>query len=116
MHETLDAANGVGLAAVQVGVLWRVALVKEIYNGEERTVELINPEIITQSMPREGNEMCLSVPDECHILTRPHRVTVRAFDRNGGQFIVKLKNLSAVCACHEIDHLDGILYIDRVGK
>lgn len=114
MRETLDNVMGAGLAAVQVGVLWRAAIVKNFVGEDIEVVEMINPEITAQSMPKDGDEACLSLPNESHIVRRFQRVTVRAFDRNGKPFEHKFFDIGAVCAQHEIDHLDGVLYIDKV--
>lgn len=115
MRETLDALLGVGLAAPQVSVLLRVVIVKT-GRGESETIELINPVITAQSDFRDGEEMCFSiVPMKPLIVHRAQRVTVNAVDRFGKPFTIAFKKLSAVCAGHEIDHLDGILMTDRVG-
>ncbi len=114
MKDTLHKANGAGLAAVQVGVLRRVVLV-ETEPGE--LIELINPEIIESSEERQNElEGCLSVPDEWGITDRPKTVTVRAQNRNGEYFTVTGSDLKARCLCHELDHLDGILYTDKAIK
>jgi len=114
MHETLTEADGVGLAAPQVGVLRRVALIVDINlesdPPEEITIELINPEIIEQSGTQEGTEGCLSIPDLYGIVCRPEQVVVRAQDRFGDVFEITCKGLTARAACHEIDHLNGIMF------
>ncbi len=110
MKDTLHAADGCGLAAVQVGVLRRIVLV-ETEKGD--LIEMINPEIIAKSGEQQNIEGCLSVPDKCGITTRPMTVTVRAMDRNGEMFEVTGSDLKARAFCHELDHLDGILYIDH---
>ncbi len=110
MKDTLHAADGVGLAAVQVGVLRRIVLV-ETERGE--LIEMINPEIIATEGEQQNIEGCLSVPDRCGITTRPMTVTVRAMNRKGEMFEVTGSDLKARAFCHEIDHLDGILYIDH---
>ena len=112
MLDTMYDANGVGLAAPQVGVLRRVVLVD---NGE-KVLELINPEIIATEGEQTGTEGCLSLPDQCGIVTRPMVVTVRAQDRNGETFEYTGEGLTARCFCHELDHLDGILYPERASK
>ena len=112
MKDTLHKAEGAGLAAVQVGVLRRVVLV-ETEPGE--LIELINPEIINVSEERQQElEGCLSIPGEWGITDRPKTVTVRAQNRNGEWFEATGSDLKARCFCHEIDHLDGILYTDNV--
>jgi len=113
MAETLAASGGVGLAAPQVGVLRRAVLVIEtnVPEGEdEYIIELINPEIIESSGEQRGAEGCLSFPDEYGIVTRPMNVTVKAQDRNGKEFTVSGTGLTARCFCHEIDHLDGVVF------
>ena len=110
MRDTLHAADGCGLAAVQVGVLRRIVLV-ETEKGE--LLEMINPEIIKTDGEQQDIEGCLSVPDRCGITTRPMTVTVRAMDRSGRIYEVTGTELKARAFCHEIDHLDGILYIDH---
>lgn len=110
MIETLHDANGAGLAAPQVGVLRRVCLVETEDTG---LVELINPEIIEAQGEQEELEGCLSIPGEWGYTHRPEKVTVRALNRNGEQFTVTGEGLGARAFCHEIDHLDGILYIDK---
>ena len=110
MKDTMRAADGCGLAAVQVGVLRRIVLV-ETERGE--LIEMINPEIIAKEGEQQDIEGCLSVPDKCGITTRPMTVTVRAMDRNGKIFEVTGSELKARAFCHEIDHLDGILYSDH---
>ncbi len=110
MKDTLHKAHGAGLAAVQVGVLRRVVLV-EVEDGQ--LYELINPEIIASSGEQEEVEGCLSVPDTWGITHRPKTVTVRAMDRNGKYFEVSGSDLLARAFCHELDHLDGKLFIDN---
>lgn len=112
MKDTLHKANGVGLAAPQVGVLRRIVLV-ECEPGE--LYEMINPEIIDFSEERQNEvEGCLSVPDRWGITDRPMRVTVKAMDRNGKEYTVTGTDLMARAFCHELDHLDGVLYTDKV--
>ena len=110
MRETLIEANGAGLAAPQVGILRRIAIVDL---GEE-TVELINPEIIETEGEQEEVEGCLSVPDVWGVTRRPAYVKVKALNRNGEEFTVEGEGLNARCLCHEIDHLDGHLFTDGV--
>ena len=106
MKETLIDSNGVGLAAPQVGILRRVVLVD---TGEE-ILELINPTLIETSGEQTGAEGCLSVPGKYGLVTRPMFATIRAQDRNGEWYEVEGEELIARCFCHELDHLDGILY------
>jgi len=111
MRQTLHRANGVGLAAPQVGVLRRIALV-EVEEGE--LYELINPEIIERDGVQNEMEGCLSLPDQWGITERPMRVTVRAMNRLGETYTVSGEGLMARALCHEIDHLDGIVYVDKM--
>lgn len=112
MKETMYKAEGVGLAAPQVGILRRFCIV----DTGDGLVELINPVIIEKSGEQTGSEGCLSIPDRYEEVTRPMSVTVRAQNRHGENIIVKGEGLKARAFCHEIDHLDGVLYIDRAGK
>ena len=114
LAETLQASDGVGLAAPQVGILRRVAIVN--VRDEHGNIELVNPEIIEEDGTQTGNEGCLSAPNEFSEVERPYKVTVKAFDRHGNEFTVTGKELLARALCHEIDHLDGILFIDHVKK
>ena len=119
MRETLMDANGVGLAAPQVGVLRRAVLVIEtnVPEGEdEYIIELINPEILESSGEQDGAEGCLSVPGEYGLVKRPMNVKVRAQDRNGNWFEVEGTGLTARCFCHEIDHLDGIVFTSKAER
>ncbi|MBQ4055060.1 MAG: peptide deformylase [Clostridia bacterium] len=113
MRDTLKKSGGVGLAAPQVGVLRRIVLVE---NEKGEVLELINPEIIDTDGEQEGLEGCLSLPDKWGIVTRPYTVTVRALDRNGKEYTYTGTELTARCFCHELDHLDGVLYIDRAER
>ena len=110
MKETLHKADGCGLAAPQVGVLRRIALV-EVEKG--KLYELINPEIIAREGVQNEMEGCLSLPGEWGITERPEKVTVRAMDRNGEMYEVSGEGLMARALCHELDHLDGVLYKDK---
>lgn len=110
MLETMHEANGCGLAAPQVGVLRRIAIV-EVEEGE--MIEMINPTIIAFAGEQYAQEGCLSVPDEWPFTKRPMHVTVRAMNRRGETFEVSGSDLLARALCHEIDHLDGKLMIDR---
>ena len=112
MYETMQAANGVGLAAPQVGILRRIVVI-DIGEG---LIELIHPEIVATEGEQTGEEGCLSVPDEVGIVTRPNVVTVKATDRNGEPFMIRGEGLLARAFCHEIDHLDGVLYIDKAQR
>jgi peptide deformylase len=114
LRETLLHADGVGLAAPQVGVLRRVVLVmdteKEDATPEEQLIELVNPEIVAASGEQIGPEGCLSLPGVYGIVKRPDLVKVRAQDRNGKFFEVWGSMLTARAFCHEIDHLNGVLF------
>ncbi len=113
MAETLMHANGVGLAAPQVGVLRRAVLVLETNHPEDeqdRIIELINPEIVDQSGEQAGPEGCLSLPGVFGWVERPDHVKVRAQDRFGNWFEVEGEGLTARAFCHELDHLDGVLF------
>jgi peptide deformylase len=110
MVETMRAANGVGLAAPQVGILRRIVVI-EVEPGE--VIELINPKIIAFSGEQDGQEGCLSVPGRWGMVKRPMHVTVRALNRKGEEFEITGHELLARCFCHELDHLDGGLYIDK---
>lgn len=116
MADTLALENGVGLAAPQVGVLRRAVIVLEtnVPEGEdEYLIELINPEIIESDGEQYGAEGCLSVPGEYGLVRRPMHVKVRAQDRNGDFFEVEGEGLTARCFCHEIDHLEGIVFTSK---
>ena len=108
MADTLEEANGVGLAAPQVGILRRVVIVD---TGEE-ILELVNPTILETSGEQEGPEGCLSVPGKYGLVKRPYIAKVRAQDRYGEWFEAEGEELIARCFCHELDHLDGILYTE----
>jgi peptide deformylase len=119
MAETLASENGVGLAAPQVGVLRRVVLVLETNvpdEQEEYVIELINPEIIESSGEQYGAEGCLSVPGEFGLVKRPYKVKVRAQDRYGEWFEVEGEGLTGRCFCHELDHLEGILFTEKCDR
>lgn len=112
MRETLLDADGVGLAAPQVGILRRIALVIAT-EEDNRIYELINPEIISREGEQYELEGCLSVPERWGYVKRPEKVTVKATDREGKEFTVTATGLTARCFCHELDHLDGTLFIDK---
>lgn len=112
MLETMRAADGVGLAAPQVGILRRAVIVD--IRDDHGTIELINPEIISAEGSQTGDEGCLSAPGEWGRVERPATVTVKAQDRNGNEFTMTGSGLLARAFCHEIDHLDGILFTDRI--
>ncbi len=106
MRETLADANGVGLAAPQVGILRRVVIVD---TGDE-ILELVNPEMLETDGEQVGPEGCLSVPGKYGLVKRPYYAKVRAQDRNGNWYEVEGEELIGRCFCHELDHLDGIVY------
>lgn len=106
MAETMYASDGVGLAAVQVGILRRVVVI-DCGDGK---LELVNPKIVGQSGKQEAVEGCLSFPQEYFVLSRPNSVIVEAQDRYGKTFKVKGEGLKARAFCHELDHLDGVVF------
>jgi len=114
MLETMYAANGVGIAAPQVGILRRVVVI-DMSVGEEEggVIELINPELIKTEGSQINIEGCLSIPDEHAYVERPEIVSVRALDRDGNMREYKAEGNLAIAFCHELDHLDGILYTDK---
>ena len=109
MAETMRDAQGVGLAAPQVGILRRIVVI-EVEEGN--LIELINPKIIAYAGEQDGTEGCLSVPGKWGMVKRPMHVTVRATNRYGKEFELTGSELLARAICHELDHLDGKLYID----
>jgi peptide deformylase len=109
MLETLRDKDGVGLAAPQVGVLRRIVVVE----WEENVYELINPVIVTEKGSQRCNEACLSVAGKQGDVERPRHVTVEALDRDGNTCTVMGDEFLASVLCHELDHLDGVLYIDK---
>ena len=115
MKETMYRANGVGLAAVQVGILRRI-VVLDCTEDHSGYLELVNPEIIESEGEQFETEGCLSFPGESGVTCRPAVVKVKAQDRNGKWCIYKGTELKARCFCHEIDHLDGIVFTQRVIK
>jgi len=134
MLDTMYEREGAGLAAPQVGVLKRIVVIRggleelvteevvseEVANEEEMEIEeadpiiLINPVIIKEEGSQRGEEGCLSVPGKWGVVTRPHKVTIKAFDINMEEFELEGEGLLARAICHEIDHLDGKLYVDLV--
>lgn len=113
MKETLSNAGGVGLAAPQVGILRRVVVVED---ENEELLELVNPVIVSQEGEQEGWEGCLSVPNQYGWVERPNLVTVRAQDRDGRFFEVTGEEMVARCFCHELEHLDGHLFVEHTGE
>lgn len=114
MFETMYDAGGVGLAAVQVGVLKQVIVIDTGEPGEK--LVLINPEIIKEEGHQETPEGCLSIPGRTGICKRPEVVTVRAMDRQGKMYEKTGTGLLAKAFCHEIDHLSGVLFIDKISR
>ena len=110
MAQTMTAGDGAGLAAPQVGVLKRCCVV----DVGEGLIELVNPEIVSAEGEVTVIEGCLSVPGRAGRVVRPERVTVRAQDRFGEPFEIHGEGMLAICLCHEIDHLDGIVYVDKM--
>ena len=115
LFETMYAAPGVGLAANQCGVQLRLA-VMDCSEGKTQPLVLANPEIISSDERQEMEEGCLSVPDIRDTIPRFNKVKLRAFDRNGQPFELEAEGLAAQCIQHEIDHLDGKLYIDYLSS
>lgn len=111
MFETMYETNGVGLAAPQVGILKRIVVID--VTGED-PILLINPVIMETSGEQTGNEGCLSVPGKAGVVTRPNYVKVKAYDENLEPFEIEGTELLARAFCHEIDHLDGHLYVEKV--
>ena len=112
MYETMNKANGVGLAGPQIGLMRRICVI-DIGEG---VIELINPEIIETSGTQDGPEGCLSFPGEYGMVERPNYVKVRAQDRNGNWFEAEGEELLARAFCHEIDHLDGIVFKTKASR
>ena len=115
MNETLIDSQGVGLAAPQVGILRRVFLV-DVGVEDNEIIEFINPEILATDGEQEGPEGCLSVPGRYGLVKRPYRVKVRAQDRYGEWFEAEGEELIGRCFCHEYDHLDGIIYTEKMDR
>ena len=109
MFETMYVANGCGLAAPQVGIRKRIVVI----DCGDQPLVLINPEILETSGEQTGQEGCLSVPGKVGIVTRPNYAKVKALDENMDEIIVEGTELLARCLCHEIDHLNGIMYVDK---
>jgi peptide deformylase len=113
MIDTMNNFNGVGLAAPQVGVLYRIAVLSTKEHG---ILEIINPTITTAAKNRIGTEACLSVPNVNGKVRRPNLITLEYYARTGEKTEKTLQGMDAVIACHEIDHLDGILFTDKMIK
>ena len=115
MRDTLIESGGVGLAAPQVGILRRVVLV-DVGEEDNEIVEFINPEMVETDGEQYGPEGCLSVPGKYGLVKRPYYAKVRAQDRNGDWFEAEGEELIARCFCHELDHLDGIVYTEKMDR
>lgn len=113
MYETMVKADGVGIAAPQVGVLKRVCIV--CVDGTN-VIEMVNPVILKSSGAQVGYEGCLSVPGVNGKVTRPKKMTIEAYDRHGEKTKFNVSGYEAIACSHEIDHLDGVLFIDKVEK
>ena len=112
MYETMVEANGVGIAGPQVGMMRRLCVIDV---GEGR-IDLVNPEILETSGTQDDVEGCLSFPGEYGMVERPNHVKVKAQDKNGDWFEVEGEELLARCLCHEIDHLDGVCFVDKASR
>ena len=115
MIDTLIDSGGVGLAAPQVGILRRVVVV-DVGLEEPEIIELVNPEMIETDGEQYGAEGCLSVPGKYGLVRRPNYAKVRAQDRNGDWYEYEGEELIARCFCHELDHLDGIVYTEKMDR
>lgn len=113
MLATMYAAPGIGLAATQVGIDARVAVI-DVSEGKDQPLVLINPELDERAGSETAEEGCLSIPEVFEKVTRPERVTLRALDREGEPYALGAQGLLAVCIQHEVDHLDGRLFIDHL--
>ena len=111
MYETMQAANGVGLAAPQVGILRRVVVMD--VGDENEKIELVNPVIVSMKGKQRDLEGCLSVPDLWGYVVRPEKVKVKAQNRLGKEFEIEGEGLLARALCHEVDHLSGVMFIDK---
>ena len=115
MFETMYAAPGIGLAATQVNVHLRLVVI-DISEDRSEPLCLINPEIVEAVGQESSQEGCLSVPDVFEAVTRAERIRVRALDREGQSRIIEASGLTAVCIQHELDHLEGKLFVDRLSE
>lgn len=112
MVETLHHYNGVGLAGPQIGILKRLVVI-DLYD-DKGPMKLVNPKIIKQDGEQEVEEGCLSFPNEFAKIVRPAKVTIEALDENGKKIKLKGEGLLAQAIAHELDHLDGILFVDKI--
>ena len=115
MADTMYKAEGVGLAAPQVGILRRIAVV-DVTEDHSGLLEMVNPEIIERDGEQTGREGCLSVPGRQGVVTRPMKIKARFQDRNGDTYEIETEGFEARAICHELDHLDGTLYIDVMDR
>ena len=113
MTQTMIHANGVGLAGPQIGYMRRVCVVLDTLDND-KIIEMVNPEVVATEGEQTGSEGCLSFPNKFGMVTRPRIVTVRAQDRNGEWFTVQSHDLTARAFLHEIDHLDGHVFTEKV--
>jgi len=116
MIETMRHADGAGLSAPQIGVLRRVCIVEITGDEEIAPIELINPRVVSARGRQRGAEGCLSIPNKTGLVRRPKRIVIEAQTRHGEPFTMVSDELEARALCHEIDHLDGILYIDLMER
>ena len=112
MLETMHASNGVGISAVQVGILKRLVVI-DLYDGN-KPLKLVNPVIVKAKGEQEVEEGCLSFPNQYAKMIRPEEIVAEALDENGKKIKIKAKGLLAQAICHEVDHLDGILFVDNM--
>lgn len=112
MYETMRKGNGVGLAAPQVGILKKAVVIQ--VDEKEKKVELVNPVILSEEGMQDGEEGCLSVPGIWGMVQRPMKVKIKAQDRNGNYFELSGEGLLARAICHEVEHLDGHLFLEKV--
>ena len=115
MADTMYKAEGVGLAAPQVGILRRIAVV-DVTEDHSGLLEMVNPEIIERQGEQTGREGCLSVPGRQGVVTRPMKIKARFQDKNGDSYELETEGFEARAICHELDHLDGTLYIDVMDR
>ena len=115
MADTMYKAEGVGLAAPQVGILRRIAVV-DVTEDHSGLLEMVNPEIIEREGEQTGREGCLSVPGRQGVVTRPMKIKARFQDKNGNNYELETEGFEARAICHELDHLDGTLYIDIMDR
>lgn len=113
MLETMYESGGVGLAAPQVGVLRRIVVI-DVGTEEPDPIIMVNPVILESSGEQTDEEGCLSLPGKCGKVTRPNYVKARAFDENMNEYEIEGEGLLARCICHELDHLDGHMYVEKV--